>query len=146
MVRVEFSEGFRNEMRLLEKQQSVYRRVYALLQNLELSAKPRGVLLDVHVRLYELKAKRPPIRVYYQWRVSSVYVLGYGMKTSAQKQQRVIEKFLSVLRGLRVFVAHFFLCREAFLLVKDTNQVSSVLQHLWETRLLSSDVFRLPSL
>ena len=51
-------------------------------------------LLDSHLHIYEVKMKRPPIRLYYKHNLTTneLYVFEYEMKTSLEKQHQTIEK------------------------------------------------------
>lgn len=59
-----------------------------------------GELLDSKLFIYELKNKRPPIRLYFKHNLQTneIYVLEFEMKTSEKKQQRTIEKIKRKLR------------------------------------------------
>jgi len=53
-----------------------------------------GKLLDSRLRIYEVKLKSPPIRLYYRHniRTNDIYLFEYEMKTSKKKQQTTIDK------------------------------------------------------
>lgn len=53
-----------------------------------------GKLLDSQMRIYEIKIKRPPIRLFYKHDIltNEIYVFEYVMKTSEKKQQSIIDK------------------------------------------------------
>ena len=53
-----------------------------------------GVLIDSQLKIYEVKIKRPPIRLFYKHNIETdeIYIFEYMMKTSQEKQQSVIEK------------------------------------------------------
>ena len=76
-----------------------------------------GKLLDPQIGVYEIKMKHPPLRLYYVRKANSneIRILEYGMKTSYEKQQLMIDrilgkliKFLLVL-GYRLFPSLRFL-------------------------------------
>ena len=53
-----------------------------------------GDLLDARLRIYEIKIKSPPIRLFFKYNPANeeIYLFEYIMKTSQQKQQSIIEK------------------------------------------------------
>jgi hypothetical protein len=65
-----------------------------ILDKLEEMGPLAGKLLDSHLFIYEIKMKRPPIRLYYKHNqaTNELYVFEYEMKTSVEKQQRTVEK------------------------------------------------------
>ncbi len=65
-----------------------------LLDKIEELGPDTGKLLDSHLNLYEVKMNRPLIRVYYKHVHASIelYVFEYGMKTSPEKQQKIIDR------------------------------------------------------
>lgn len=56
-----------------------------------------GELIDSHLFIYEMKAKHPPIRLYYRHiqQTGDLYVFEYEMKMSRHKQQKTIGKIQS---------------------------------------------------
>lgn len=53
-----------------------------------------GNLLDSKINIYEVKSKRPPIRLYFKHVKNSdqIYVFEYELKTSTTKQRATIKK------------------------------------------------------
>lgn len=53
-----------------------------------------GKLLDPKLNIYEIKSKRPPIRLYFKHVKNSdrIYVFEYELKTSTTKQWATIKK------------------------------------------------------
>ena len=60
-----------------------------------------GKLLDSQLRIYEVKIKRPPIRLFFKHNVTTdeIYVFEYLMKTSEHKQQSIIDKIRKKILG-----------------------------------------------
>lgn len=56
-----------------------------------------GKLLDSKLHIYEIKLKRPPIRLYYKYNIQTneIYVFEYQMKTSSKKQNSLIRRLKS---------------------------------------------------
>lgn len=65
-----------------------------MLDKIELLGPLAGKLLDPKLSLFEVKANRPPIRLYYKIKMTSkeAYVFEFEMKTSAAKQQTTIRR------------------------------------------------------
>ena len=61
-----------------------------------------GKLLDSQLRIYEIKIKRPPIRLFYKHDIltNEIYVFEYVMKTSEKKQQSIIDKIRKKILGI----------------------------------------------
>lgn len=59
-----------------------------------------GQLIDSRLRIYEIKMKRPPLRLFFKHNVATdeIYVFEYLMKTSADKQKSVIAKIRNKFR------------------------------------------------
>ncbi len=53
-----------------------------------------GKLIDSRLKLYEIKLKHPPLRLYYRHNIftNDIYLFEYEMKTSEKKQNLTIEK------------------------------------------------------
>ena len=65
-----------------------------ILDKIEELGPRAGDLLDSRLFIYEVKIKRPPIRLYYRHNkvTNDIYVFEYEMKTSETKQQNTIDK------------------------------------------------------
>ncbi len=65
-----------------------------MLDRVEQAGPMAGKLLDSHLSLYEMKAMRPPIRLYYKIAevAKEAYVWEYEMKTSQEKQHWTIQR------------------------------------------------------
>ncbi len=65
-----------------------------ILDKLERLGCHTGKLIDNRLSLYEVKLKKPPIRLYYKCNETSkiISVFEYEMKTSQEKQQKTINK------------------------------------------------------
>lgn len=61
-----------------------------------------GKLIDSQLFIYEVKNKRPPIRLYFKHVKDSnkIYVFEYEIKTSEEKQQKTIFKIKDKVRKL----------------------------------------------
>jgi hypothetical protein len=74
-----------------------------MFDKMELLGPRAGELIDSHLFLYEIKLKHPPLRLYYKHvrETNELYVFEYEMKTSAQKQQKTIQKLQQKAEQLR---------------------------------------------
>lgn len=61
-----------------------------------------GKLIDSHLFIYEMKSKRPPLRLYFKHVKDSnyIYLFEYEMKTSEKKQKRIINRIRDKVYGL----------------------------------------------
>jgi hypothetical protein len=60
-----------------------------------------GKLLDSQLRIYEVKLKHPPVRLYFKHDIFSneIYIFEYEMKTSNKKQSLIIENIKRLLKS-----------------------------------------------
>jgi len=84
----------------------------------------QGKLLDVHFQLYELKIKRPPLRLYYRIDNQEVKILEIETKTSSNKQEKTINRLKTNVR------TGIFLLLDIFLKLKQTSIQSRILKTL----------------
>jgi len=72
-----------------------------MLNRIEESGPMAGKLLDSQLSLYEVKAMRPPLRLYYKIveEAKEAYVWEYEMKTSQGKQHKTIQRIKGKIRG-----------------------------------------------
>ena len=89
-----FDEVILNQLKKLEKDKHTKEIVSKILDKIEEYGPNAGRLLDSRLKIYEVKRKHPPIRLYYKIIESTkeAHVFEYEMKTSQQKQSQIIEK------------------------------------------------------
>ena len=89
------------QLRLLGRNMGLKNILSKMLDKIELLGPRAGNLLDVSMGIYEIKAKRPPIRLYFQYKRgdNEIYIFEYQMKKSLKKQQNLIEKLRSLLKS-----------------------------------------------
>jgi len=82
------------QLKKLGKDKSVRDILSKMLDKIEEKGSRAGKLLDPKLSLFEVKNKRPPIRLYYKIveTMTEAYVFEFEMKTSAKKQQKTIGK------------------------------------------------------
>ncbi len=89
-----FDEVMLNQLKKLGKNQELKDRISKMLDKIEELGPRAGKPLDLQLNIYEIKSKRPPIRLYFKYarEANQIYVFEYEMKTSAVRQRATIEK------------------------------------------------------
>ncbi|MBI2147970.1 hypothetical protein HYU19_05905 [Candidatus Woesearchaeota archaeon] len=89
-----FDEVIGKQLTKASKNQAIKEILRKMFDKLEEDGPDIGNLLDSRLYLYELKTKRPPIRLYYKHNLQTneIYVFEFEMKTSEDKQQKTIHK------------------------------------------------------
>src|SRR3989344_2545065 len=89
-----FDEVILKQLKKAAKEKSVKEILIKMLDKIELLGPNARKLLDVKLRIYELKNKHPPLRLYFKEKASSneIYVFEYEIKTSGKRQEKTIEK------------------------------------------------------
>ncbi len=89
-----FDEVMLTQLKKLGKNQDLKGRISKMLDKIEELGPRAGELLDAKLGIYEVKSKRPPIRLYYKHvrNTDQIYVFEYEMKTSAGRQHDTIER------------------------------------------------------
>ncbi len=92
--KVIFDEVMLDQLKKLGKNQELKNRISKMLDKIEELGPRAGKLLDARLSIYEVKSKRPPIRLYFKHvrNTNQIYVFEYEMKTSAARQQATIQK------------------------------------------------------
>ena len=89
-----FDEVMLSQLKILGANEQTRKVLSRLLDKMEELGPRAGELIDSHLFLYEMKIKRPPIRLYY-WHIKEtdeLYVFEYELKTSEKKQRKTIQK------------------------------------------------------
>ncbi|HZX20500.1 MAG TPA: hypothetical protein VFF13_05795 [archaeon] len=87
-----FSEEMLKQLKQLEKERDTKERILKMFGKIEEKGSDAGKLLDYGLALYEVKSKRPPIRLYFRIVEKEARIFRYEMKTSAKKQQKTIDE------------------------------------------------------
>lgn len=89
-----FDDVMISQLKKAAKNNKIKQILTKMMDKLEENGPLIGKLLDSRLFLYELKLKRPPIRLYYKHnRISNeIYIFEFEMKTSEEKQRRTIER------------------------------------------------------
>ncbi|MFH1391521.1 MAG: hypothetical protein ABIH20_04385 [Candidatus Diapherotrites archaeon] len=91
---LKFDEVILKQLKQLEKEKDLKERISKMLDKIEKLGPNAGKLIDSNLLLYEIKAKKPPIRLYYEIeeKQKKAYIFEYEIKTSKKKQQKTIRK------------------------------------------------------
>ena len=87
-----FDEVILKQLRKVGKKLEVREALSRMLDKIEEKGPDAGNLIDSKLRIYELKQKRPPIRLYYRHVKKEIYVFEYEIKRSKLRQQKTIDK------------------------------------------------------
>ncbi len=92
--RLIFDEVIVHQLKKVAKNPNVREILTKAFNRIEKLGPQAGNLIDSQLKLYEIKTKRPPIRLYYKHNLltNEMYIFEYEMKTSEQKQQSTINK------------------------------------------------------
>ncbi|MFH1400047.1 MAG: hypothetical protein ABIH41_00875 [Nanoarchaeota archaeon] len=88
-----FSQEMIKEFRKAARNKKIKEILSAMLDKLEDKGPETGNLLDTKLHIYELKNKRPPLRLYYKENLGTeeIFIFAFDMKTGARKQQKAID-------------------------------------------------------
>ena len=89
-----FDEIILNQLKQYGKNQQIRDIISKLFDKIEELGHRAGKLIDSQLFIYEVKIKRPPIRLYFKHVKDSnnIYLFEYELKTSEEKQRRTIFK------------------------------------------------------
>jgi len=92
--RLIFDDAIIKQLKKAAKNQLIKQILSKMLDKLELGGPYLGELLDSQLFIYELKNKRPPIRLYYKHIRSAdeIKVFEFEMKTGPRKQKKTISR------------------------------------------------------
>ena len=89
-----FDEIILAQLKKAGKNNAIKNILSKILNKIEELGPRAGKLLDSQLRIYEIKMKHPPIRLYYKHNIATneIYIFEYEMKTSEEKQNKTIER------------------------------------------------------
>ena len=88
-----FDEVMLKQLKKVDKNKQIKDIISKMFDKIEEKGSDAGQLIDSRLRIYEMKSKHPPIRLYYKLAQNEeIYVFEYEMKTSEKKQRTTIEK------------------------------------------------------
>lgn len=96
-----------NQLKKLGKNRQIRGLLSSMLDKIEEKGEMAGKLVDSQFFIFEIKSKRPPIRLYFKPVPNSkeVYVFEYELKTSDKKQRitinRIKDKLINLLNRLK---------------------------------------------
>lgn len=97
--KIVFDDVMIKQLKKAAKNQHIKDIITKMLDKMELLGPNAGELLDSQLSLYEVKAKHPPLRLYFKHNktTNEIYVFEFEMKTSPEKQKRTITKLRSTI-------------------------------------------------
>ncbi|MEK6957831.1 MAG: hypothetical protein AABW99_02540 [archaeon] len=92
MYKLAFDEVILKQLKKLEKEKGIRERISKMLDKIAEMGPDAGKLIDSTLSLYEVKSKKPPIRLYFEIEKTEgkAYVFEFEMKTSQSKQEKTI--------------------------------------------------------
>jgi len=92
--RIIFDEVMLKQMKKLGKNPFLRELLTKMLDKIEFLGENAGNLIDSRLHIYEVKNMRPPIRLYFKIvePKKEAYIFEYELKTSKEKQIKIIEK------------------------------------------------------
>lgn len=98
-----FDEVMLEQLKKLGTDQHIRSLLSKMFDRMEALGPRAGKLIDSHLFLYEMKAKQPPLRLYYKHMLekNELYLFEYEMKTSKKKQKRTIQRIKFKTQDLR---------------------------------------------
>ena len=89
-----FDDIIIKQLKKVSKNKQIKDILSKMLDKLEILGPIAGKLLDSQLFIYEIKNKRPLIRLYFKYNIKTneIYVFEFQMKTSEEKQQKTIER------------------------------------------------------
>ncbi|HLC36230.1 MAG TPA: hypothetical protein VJK05_01310 [archaeon] len=98
-----FDEVILKQLKKLSKDKTVKLILTKMFDRIEEIGESAGKLLDNRLSLYEMKAMRPPIRLYYEINkvLKKAYIFEFEMKTNQKKQSNTISKLKNKIRNLK---------------------------------------------
>ncbi len=89
-----FDDVMLKQLKKAGKNKQIRNIISKMLDKIELIGPLAGELLDSKLHIYEIKNKRPPIRLYFKHNIKTdeTYIFEYEMKTSEDKQKKTIDK------------------------------------------------------
>ena len=85
-----FDKVIIKQLKKESKNQRIKQILTDMFDRLELIGPTAGKLLDPKLHIYEVKSKKPPIRMYFKYKqdTKEIYVFEYQIKTSEDKQDK----------------------------------------------------------
>ena len=98
-----FGKSILKKLKRVESQKDIKDLVSKMLDKIEEKGPKAGKLLDPTFNLYEIKSKKPPLRLYFEIIFEGKYaeIIDFEMKRSQTKQKTLIRKIIEMLRNKR---------------------------------------------
>jgi hypothetical protein len=104
-----FDEVMLHQLKKAGKDRGVRDILSKMMDRIEESGPSAGKCIDYKLFLYEVKAKHPPLRLYFRYNPDdTINLFEFEMKTSEKKQDRTIAKLRKKIRNLNLFSNRLF--------------------------------------
>lgn len=90
---VSYDPKFEKQFDKISKNKHLVDLLSKLIKRIRLLGPDAGKLIDAKMSIYEIKMKRPPLRLYFWYRLAlqDIYIIEYQLKTSKDAQRKVID-------------------------------------------------------
>lgn len=118
MYKIIFDRVIVEQLRELARNRHLKQRINKLFDRLELKGPDAGKLIDFKLHIYDLKTKKPAIRIYYTYtsEKDEINVFEFHLKKGRGNQHRIISKIknkiIKILNHLLYISHHFLRCSE----------------------------------
>ena len=103
-----FDKVIINQFKKSAKNKNIKSILSKMLNKIEILGSLAGKLIDSKLSLYEIKNKRPPIRLYFKQEGNDIHIFEFEIKTSRRRQQKTINKLKSKIFSGKSFLFNIF--------------------------------------
>ena len=95
-----FSDKIFRKLKKYKNKKDIQKILSKMFNKIETKGPSAGKLLDLKLSLYEIKNKKPPLRLYFEviFKDRKAEIIDFQMKTSKDNQNRFIELIKSYIR------------------------------------------------
>jgi len=96
-----FGDTILKKLKKIESEKDIKKRVSKMLDKIEEKGPKSGKLLDSIVNLYEIKSKKPPLRLYFEiiFDGNKAEIIDFEMKKNPENQNKLIAKIINYLKN-----------------------------------------------
>ena len=107
VFKIVFDKFIVNQLNKLRKNNQLRQRISSMFDKIEEHGSDAGKLIDLGLLIYEIKSKRPPIRLYFKIAGDEIYIIKYEVKKGDKKQKTTINKIKGLFRNLNLILRIF---------------------------------------
>jgi mRNA-degrading endonuclease RelE of RelBE toxin-antitoxin system len=98
-----FGKSVLKKLKKIEKKKDIKNLVSKMLDKIEDQGPKAGKLLDPVINLYEIKSKKPPLRLYFEiiFENNIAEIIDFQMKISQDKQNTLIKRIKHYIKSKR---------------------------------------------